>query len=131
MTSVHVYVEPLHEHIGPPSFSDVDASETAPMVTMVDVLGQVEASVPVIVTVYVPGDAVQPLLLPPLLLPLLEAVPLLEPLELAVPLLEPLLDPPSVLPPLLELLLPDDDDEHAVENDAMAAPETTAIAKPI
>jgi hypothetical protein len=70
----------------------------------------------------------------PLLEPLLEAVPLLEPLLEplldAVPLLEPLLEPPSVLPPLLELLLPDDDEEQAVEKDAIAAPDTTAIAKP-
>jgi hypothetical protein len=98
------------------------------------------------VIVYDPAGTWHPPLLPPLLDPLLlavplldpllEAVPLLDPLELAVPLLEPLLlavpllDPPSVLPPLLELLLPDEDDEQAVEKDAIAAPDTTAIPKP-
>jgi hypothetical protein len=81
-------------------------------------------------------------LLEPLLLPLPELLPLLEPLlpPLPLPELLPLLEP-LPLPPLELLLAPpspppsaavlfEDDEEHAVKNDATAAPERSTRATP-
>ena len=92
------------------------------------------------------------LLLPPALLPLPdppvlalpELLPLPDPPVLALPELLPLPDPPALtLPELLPLLdraplppppdpaaLGGDDVEHPVENDAAAAPDKTATARP-
>jgi hypothetical protein len=66
----------------------------------------------------------------PLALPLPELLPLPDPLALPLPELLPLLDR-APLPPLPEpATLGGDDEEHPVENDAAAAADKTATARP-